>query len=435
MRSPDPKSIPKVSCAAPQGGNSIHRPWQRALPLALLGVAIGVIGWVTAPVQGVETPPEAAAVSRPASDMTKPELVKPNLPAKKLLEYGWDVPDPEYIRDHIREMEKRPFDGVVFRLPGTGGHIFDVKAWDEAKLKPQLEILSAIKWGRFTDNFLILYAASTMDWFSDEDWKSVLAHARFAARAAKTAGCKGIVFDPEPYGGNAWQYGGQPHAKDKTYTAYAAQVRRRGAQLMRAMEQEMPQMKLLGLYQFSMPYTLAGHATDPGERAVQANKTGYSLMSPFLDGMLEAAGPGIQFIDGNEFSYYYRSAADFYEAYHMMRQSAKLYVAPELRDKFDRQVRAGQALYADVLFNLRPDVHVNGPAVFMTPEQRANWCQHNTYYGLRSSDEYVWLYSEKMNWWTDENIPPGMEAALIEAKSKLENGEPMDVGFQMKQGN
>jgi hypothetical protein len=399
-----------------------------AMSLALLSAAVGVAGWGTAPVRAQE----AAMVSETASDMTKPELVKPNLSTKKLLEYGWDVPEPEYVRDHIREMEKRPFDGVVFKLPGTGGQIFNVAAWDEAKLKPQLDVLSSIKWGRFTDNFLILYAASTMDWFNDKDWKTVLEHARFAARAAKVAGCKGIMFDPEPYGGNAWFYSGQPHAKDKTYTEYAAQVRRRGAQLMRAMQEEMPQMKLLGLYQFSMPYTYAGHAADPNERAVQVNKTAYSLMMPFLDGMLEAAGPGIQFIDGNEFSYYYKSAADFYEAYHMMRQSSKVYVAPELRDKFDRQVRASQALYADVLFNLRPDMHVGGPAVNMTPEERANWCQHNTYYGLRSSDEYVWFYSEKMNWWSNENIPPGLEAALIDAKAKLAKGAPLGFDFRIK---
>ena len=30
---------------------------------------------------------------------------------KKLIEYGWDVPAPSYVADHIREMEQRPFDG------------------------------------------------------------------------------------------------------------------------------------------------------------------------------------------------------------------------------------------------------------------------------------------------------------------------------------
>ena len=39
-------------------------------------------------------------------------------PAKKLLEYGWDVPYPDYLRAHIKDMEKKPFDGLLFRLKG-----------------------------------------------------------------------------------------------------------------------------------------------------------------------------------------------------------------------------------------------------------------------------------------------------------------------------
>ena len=31
---------------------------------------------------------------------------------KKLIEYGWDVPTPDFIRANIREMEKLPARGV-----------------------------------------------------------------------------------------------------------------------------------------------------------------------------------------------------------------------------------------------------------------------------------------------------------------------------------
>ena len=34
---------------------------------------------------------------------------------KKIVEIGWDIPEPRFIRDNIREMEKRPFDGIVFQ--------------------------------------------------------------------------------------------------------------------------------------------------------------------------------------------------------------------------------------------------------------------------------------------------------------------------------
>ncbi|HIE03634.1 MAG TPA: hypothetical protein EYP61_02620 [Candidatus Latescibacteria bacterium] len=40
-------------------------------------------------------------------------------PGKKLVEYGWDVPSPAFVRRHIRKMERLPFDGIVLRLRDT----------------------------------------------------------------------------------------------------------------------------------------------------------------------------------------------------------------------------------------------------------------------------------------------------------------------------
>ena len=33
---------------------------------------------------------------------------------KKLIEFGWDEPDTGFLRQHLEEMEKTPFDGCVF---------------------------------------------------------------------------------------------------------------------------------------------------------------------------------------------------------------------------------------------------------------------------------------------------------------------------------
>src|SRR5438093_1619249 len=35
---------------------------------------------------------------------------------KKLIEFGWDEPDTAFMRAHVREMEKSPFDGCVFHI-------------------------------------------------------------------------------------------------------------------------------------------------------------------------------------------------------------------------------------------------------------------------------------------------------------------------------
>jgi len=64
----------------------------------------------------------------------------------------------------------------------------------------------------------------------------------------------------------------------------------------------------------------------------------------------------------------------------------------------------------------------------MTPEEQAKWFEHNTYWALYTTDEYVWLYSERMNWWANQ-IPPGLEGAVIRAREKIADNKPL--GFDM----
>ena len=67
----------------------------------------------------------------------------------------------------------------------------------------------------------------------------------------------------------------------------------------------------------------------------------------------------------------------------------------------------------------------------LTPEERARWFEHNMYYALHSSDEYVWLYTERPNWWTGENLPEGFQEALFRAKDKISKNEPL--GFEVEE--
>ena len=48
--------------------------------------------------------------------------------------------------------------------------------------------------------------------------------------------------------------------------------------------------------------------------------------------------------------------------------------------------------------------------------------KHNVYYALTASDEYVWCYSERMNWWQD-NVPEGAEAAIRTARDLVTQGQ------------
>lgn len=366
--------------------------------------------------------------------LTAPVVAQPQrLPAsKKLIEYGWDVPTPAFVADNVAEMEKRPFDGLIMRVAGKGrGNVFSGGKWDAADYQDDFAALRRIKWGKFQHNFLMMYSASQQDWFSDEDWAGVLANVDLMARAAKAGGCY-LAFDAEPYGTNPWGYSGQKHAADKSYAEYAAKARQRGGQFIDVIERHLPDNVLLTFFTFSI-FQAAMDQQDPAKREDALKQHGYGLYLPFLQGMLDRIGPRMTITDGNEPSYYYDNSEKYFAAYHMMRQRALSLLPPALVTVFQTNTQASQALYMDYVF-----ARVNWPNIparYMTPEEQAQWFEHNVYWALKTTDEFVWLYSEKMNWWTNKDIPEGMEQAVINAREAIAANRPLafDLRERMKQ--
>jgi hypothetical protein len=353
-------------------------------------------------------------------------------PKKKIVEYGWDVPYPEFVRDNIREMEKRPFEGIIFRTKGFD-HIFDTRPWKQADLQPQLGTLAQIKWEKFTDNFLTLYAANNqnMDWFNDEHWKTIIENMKLFSLAVKSGHCVGVCFDPEPYGTDPWVYPGS--YKDKSFEEVANQVRRRGKEFIIALQEHSPELKLLSFFQLGL-YPDIVDEPDPQARQQKLLKKWMVLLPAFCIGMLEGAGPGTVLIDGNESAYYYESPDDYYRAYHLIRQRAQALVPETLRKKYNAQMQAGVALYIDQTLGKRT---TQTTSQFLTSEQQLKFFEHNVYYALTTSDEYIWCYSERMNWWPpqekageDRKLPAGVEEALVSARGKYERGEPL--GYDIK---
>ena len=350
------------------------------------------------------------------------------LPAtKKLIEYGWDVPDPAFVAKNITEMEKRPFDGLLMRVAGKGrGSIFSGGKWNPKDYQADMEALASIKWGKFKHNFLIMYAASEQDWFSDKDWANVLGNVAIMARCAKAGGCY-LAFDAEPYGKNPWNYAEQKHAKEKSFAEYSVKARQRGRQFIKAIGKVLPDNVMLTFFTFSI---FAGQmdVQDPAKREEGLKQHGYGLYYPFLLGMLDGIGPRMTITDGNEPSYYYGNSESFYAAYHMMRQRALGLIPPGLVTKFQLNTQASQALYMDYVFARVPWPNI--PAKFMTPEEQAKWFEHNVYWALKTTDEYVWCYTEKMNWWTNKDIPAGMEEAMVRAREAI--AENRGLGFDLR---
>jgi len=374
--------------------------------------------------------------------------------SKKVIECGQDIPSPAYVQQHLRTMEQRPFDGVVMRLSSEvgAGNVFDVVAWHATaegrseRQRQELRTLSSIDWGeRFTDNFISIYARSTMDWFSDAEWEKVLEHVRFCARAAKAGHCKGVLWDPEPYGAtNPWVWEQQPGHEGRSFADYEQIVRKRGAQFMRALQEEFPglhvlSMRILSDFVDGSPFCAhLLHLRDPEEQRRRLSHAYFGLHPAFLNGMLDAAAPEVVITDANEDAYYYTSALEYLRTYKVLRQDALALVAPENHRTYRSQVRVGHAVSVDYVTGRWARGLSGFPRALtyqgleLTPAQQAKWSEHNLYYALETADEYVWVYTERpLDWWTGEGIPAGIEEAVRSAKAKHTRGELL--GFAVEE--
>jgi len=380
-----------------------------------------------------------------------------NLAKKKIVEFGSDVPTPDFVRDHIREMETRPLDGIIFHTKEYN-HIFDTRPWTPEGFKSDMDALAAIRWQKFTDNFLTLYAADKgkVDWFDDRQWKVIEANMRLFSEAVATARCAGVCFDQEPYGDNPWLYKGR--FPGKTFAEVAAQARKRGAQFMRAVQSAVPKMKMLDFFQLGyFGDTSLCHRTwrdgdrpnsltepDSAVRMQKLSERAWALYCPFFIGMLDAAGPEVVLIDGNELAYYYGTPYDFYYHYHELYRSSLILIPKELRSKYLNQTRAGNAVYYDLLmtdgYGQTRESPVHVPSHYMTPGERLQFLEQNVYYGLATADEYLWFYSESVNWWRDlvpaaaaygpmQGIPADAVKAINSARTKCDQGQPLGFDF------
>jgi len=341
---------------------------------------------------------------------------------KKLIQYGWGIPKPDFIRENVRGMEKLPFDGLIFQLQG-GRNILQPTQWDEAKFTEDYENCKAIQWDKFTDNFVIMLAASDQDWFNDAHWEAIEHNVRLVAKGARLARCVGVCFDAEPYGTNPWSYTQAAHKDTKSFAEYEAKVRQRGAQYIRAVESELPGAKILTFFQLSY-FSQVLVPMDPAERARKISLLHYGLLPAFLNGMLDAASPKVRIIDGNERAYYYTKSEQYFRNYQAVTQRGLLLVDPKNRAKYREQMQVGNALYVDQYFGLRTRKVLGH---YLSPEERPKWFEHNVYWALYTADEYVWCYCERMHWFKKQNIPPGAEAAIRSARQKLDGGEPLGI--------
>lgn len=338
---------------------------------------------------------------------------------KKLIEYGWDVPDAAYVRQHVAEMEKIPFDGIVIRLNSPNKYRYPREfgwcAWTNIRFnaydwQPAIEQIKSIPFKRFTDNFLQLTIyPGDVDWFAP-DWSNVANNCGVLARIAKQSGCKGIMLDPEQYATEIWHYAGMPETwrKGHTFQEYRAKVRERGKEWMRAINAEYPDITILSLYGPYGPLWMSGGHIDKDPESQL-----YGLMRDFWDGVLEVAAPGTIIVDGFESSYGFTDLKKFQSGRKVMLQQTKgIYSDPK---KFEQHVRAGFGIWADWNLKEEPFSLTELDKNHFPPDK----LRQSLAYALQTSDEYVWVYTERMRWWNELNAPQAYIDALALSKRGL----------------
>ncbi len=373
-------------------------------------------------------PSSSSSPASPPSSAPPPSPPSPNAPpagqtTKKLIELGWDQPQPWFLKQNLKSLETRGFDGVVV-VPSFGTEIFNKKPYTDADVARDRADLEAAKSLKLTQNFLRMDSRLEpgWSWFSDADWAAVETNARNFARLAKAGGFRGILFDTEPYGQNPWAFSKAIYP-NKTFAQVGAIVRSKGASFMRALQSEMPDVRVLTLFFVAI--------MKADVEAGELEQTGNALLLSFANGMLDAISPRAQIIDGNELTYYNINASDFDATAKDIRDAAKI-VAPENRAKYASQVKVANAAFVDGVMDLYKSPRFFG--YYMNSDaDRLKLFEHNIYHGLRTSDEFVWVYSESVDWWNSKQkgvvIPAGLEDAINRANANVKAGKPL--GFDI----
>ncbi len=310
---------------------------------------------------------------------------------KYLIEFGWDIPSERTLAEAA--VAETPFDGAVFDaelVPGGGkAERFSWKAFGPHVLTDQhvQRIVGDLKGtpAKFRRRSFIRFNVTPghIDWF--DDWTGIMANASGAAKIGRGAGLAGMLLDVEQYQGQIFDYQKRPHGH--SFSEYETKARERGSQFIRAINAEHPQIEILLTFGYSI--------ADRDRRSAS-----YGLLPAFLDGMFEACTRGTKIIDGYEFAYPLKTRRAF------ERGRAEI-----LGDSKGR-CQVGFGIWLDWYSAQRGWSMSDFTNNWFSPEEFGTAVSH----ALDLSDRYVWIYSERLNWWTRENLPDPYLRALEQGK-------------------
>lgn len=343
-----------------------------------------------------------------------------------IIELSWTSADTVYLKQHMREMEKRPLDGVTVRVPdprfphgtvlngagvGDAGWAFlQNRRLERSVIAAAIADMQSTNFTRFHSNYLNMATylppnpnGRTFDWFDDEWWATVLHNTRLLAEFAMEAGCEGILLDPEEYGCHIWRPQvmlQDPLYRGRSYEELMAKVRQRGREFVAAVNQEFPGARFLVLHAWE---SVLSCVADDFDRLQDWG--GRTLTIAFFDGMLEGSDSETIIMDGIENGYYVEEAEDFAVKCDRVRRYGPLLSA--VPEQFRKKVRTATGIWLDRNRKWFPDeIEKN----FYSPQRYQKAITN----ALAANDGFIWLYCERPTFWLDsatatlgEGVTPG----------------------------
>ena len=366
-------------------------------------------------------------------------------PSKKIILMAGGHRRPDTLLRDLERMERLgAFDGIAVYPPlalhgerkDVIGRLFRTERHDIEDFGQAIADLQAVraKATRFKHNFLLAYLTTGIfsidppDWF-DPEFDAVVHNWKVAAEFCKRSGLMGIMFDDEVYyGADLWTYRGigLKYHDTKSAKEYAGQAFLRGAQIMRAINEVFPDIKILSLH---------GPAEGHGDQLGDFDST-YGLMRAFFDGLLSESTGRAQIIDGYERAYGFRVASEYAAARRLMKEEMR--GISRVPAKYDRHFRVAFPFYIGGYRQYGFDgdyENVDGllrgeaEGYYYTPEE----FEYSLYQALRHTDEYVWLYTDgRCKWWDREEDSIYIAQAYRDALERVRGrGPPLPKGRKL----
>ena len=176
-------------------------------------------------------PLASADDSRTESFISSPRVI--------LHQWGPARARPSTLAAKLSEWETKldGVDGLYLFLEKTGFAVMSAQPLKADAVRAELKPLVGLAAKRLKFNFALVYNDRPADLF--DDWSVPLANWRTFAAECRRAGLVGIAFDNEEYFGTWADYPGDCKYKQKTLAEYREQARKRGREVMEAINQRM----------------------------------------------------------------------------------------------------------------------------------------------------------------------------------------------------